>query len=83
MVRAAAEAKRQLLVGHVVPFFPEYAFALSAARTGKYGKLLGGHFSRVIADPHWIADYFDPQHVEFAFDVGKDERRIREQHKGI
>jgi predicted dehydrogenase len=60
MVNAAAEARRQLLVAHVVPFFPEYAFALSAARTGKYGKLLGGHFRRVIADPHWIADYFDP-----------------------
>jgi len=60
MVYAAAEAKRQLFVGHVVPFFPEYSFALSAARTGQYGKLLGGHFRRVIADPHWIADYYDP-----------------------
>lgn len=60
MLRAANEARRQLLVGHVVPFFPEYSFALSAARSGKYGKLLGGHFRRVIADPRWIADYFDP-----------------------
>jgi predicted dehydrogenase len=60
MIHAAAKARRQLLVAQVVPFFPEYAVALSAARSGKYGKLLGGHFRRVIADPHWVSDYFDP-----------------------
>jgi len=61
MVQVAAKGKRKLFVGHVVPFFPEYSFALSAARAGNYGKLLGGHFRRVIADPHWIADYYNPR----------------------
>jgi predicted dehydrogenase len=63
MLHAAAAAKKQLLIGHIVPFFPEYAFALAAAESGKYGKLLGGHFKRVIADPYWIADYYDPRRI--------------------
>jgi predicted dehydrogenase len=60
MLRAAAVAKRQLLIGHVLPFLPEYAYVLAAVHRGKYGKLLGGHFRRVIADPKWIPDYYNP-----------------------
>jgi predicted dehydrogenase len=60
MLAACATADKQLLVGHIVPFFPEYAFALSAARSGMYGKLLGGHFKRVISEPKSAKDYFDP-----------------------
>jgi predicted dehydrogenase len=60
MLRAAAAAKRQLLIGHVLPFLSEFAYVLAAVNSGKYGKLLGGHFRRVIADPKWIPDYYDP-----------------------
>jgi predicted dehydrogenase len=63
MVRAADAAGKQLLIGHVLPFMPEYAFARSAVMGGKYGKLLGGHFKRVIADPLWLPDFYDPQRV--------------------
>jgi predicted dehydrogenase len=63
MVKAAEKAGKLLLVGHVLPLLPEYAFAYKAAKSGKHGKLLGGHFKRVISDPLWIKDFFDPDKV--------------------
>jgi predicted dehydrogenase len=63
MVKAAQSAGKQLMIGQVLPFFPEYAFAYKAATSGKYGKLLGGHFKRVISDPQWLKDFYDPQKV--------------------
>ena len=63
MVKAAEKAGKLLLVGHVLPLLPEYAFAYKVAKSGKYGKLLGGHFKRVISDPLWIKDFFDPEKV--------------------
>jgi predicted dehydrogenase len=63
MVRAAKAADRQLLIGHVLPFFPEYDFALRTVQSGQYGRLLGGHFKRIISDPKWLADFYDPQKV--------------------
>jgi predicted dehydrogenase len=32
-------------------------------QSGKYGRLLGGHFKRIISDPSWIKDFFDPRSV--------------------
>ena len=49
--RAAQSAGKLLMIGHVLPFFPEYAFALQGDHSGKYGRLLGGHFKRIISDP--------------------------------
>lgn len=63
MVRAAEKAGKMLFIGHVLPYFPEYAFAYRAVTSGKYGKLLGGHFKRIISDPQWIADFYDPRTV--------------------
>ena len=63
MVAAAKKARRQILVGHVLPFLPEYAFAWKAISGGKYGKVLGGHFKRVISDPSWLKDFFNPKKV--------------------
>ncbi len=48
------------MIGHVLPFFPEYAYAYQAVTSGKYGRLLGGHFKRIISDPSWLKDFFDP-----------------------
>src|SRR5881397_238061 len=59
MLDAARKAKRLLMVAHVLPFFPEFAFAAQAIRGGQYGKLLGGHFKRVISKPDWSADIGD------------------------
>lgn len=63
MVEVAKKAGKLLLIGHVLPFFPEYAFALKAVQSGKYGRLLGGHFKRIISDPLWIKDFYDPRTV--------------------
>ena len=63
MLVAAGAAGKQLLVGHVLPFNPEYAFAYEAARKGRYGKLLGGHFKRIISDPLWLPDFYKPDKV--------------------
>jgi predicted dehydrogenase len=63
MVAAAERAGKQLLVGHVLPFMPEYAFAYQAIRGGKYGKLLGAQLKRIISDPQWLPDFYNPQKV--------------------
>jgi len=63
MIRAAEAAQRQLLVAHVLPFMGEFAAAYKMVAGGKYGRLLGGHFKRIISDPKWISDFFDPARV--------------------
>ncbi len=63
MVQAGEAAGRQLFIGHVLPFFPEYAHAVQVIRSGEYGKLLGGTFKRVISDPLWLKDFYDPDRV--------------------
>ncbi len=59
MIAAGEHAGRRLMVGHVLPFFPEFAFARDAVQSGRYGPLRSAHFKRVIARPEWstaIAD---------------------------
>jgi len=60
MVAAARKAGKLLMIGHVLPFFPEYRFAYQTVASGKYGKLLGGHFKRIISDPKWLPDFYNP-----------------------
>ncbi len=59
MLAAAREAGKLLMVAHVLPFFPEFAFAADAVRSGRFGRLLGGHFKRVISKPDWSAEMGD------------------------
>jgi predicted dehydrogenase len=59
MLEAAGRAGKLLMVAHVLPFIPEFAFAADAVRRGTYGRLLGAHFKRVIARPDWSADIGD------------------------
>ena len=59
MLDAAKKANRLLMVAHVLPFFPEFAYAAEAIRGGQHGKLLGAHFKRVISKPDWSADIGD------------------------
>ncbi len=63
MVTAAKKAKRQLMVGHVLPFLPEYAWAYKVIQSGKYGALRGGSFRRVISDPAWLTHYWDAERI--------------------
>jgi len=60
MVDAAKRAKKQLCIGHVLTFLPEYAHVIKLMENGKYGKLIGGAFKRVISDPLWLKDFYDP-----------------------
>lgn len=63
MVDAAKKAGKQLFAGHVLPFFPEYAEARRLVAEGRHGRLLGGWFKRVISDPTWLPDFYDPVRV--------------------
>lgn len=61
MVQAAEKADKLLMIGHVLPFFPEYAHARKLIGSGKFGRMLGGHFKRIISDPSWLKDFYDPK----------------------
>ncbi|HZW30165.1 MAG TPA: Gfo/Idh/MocA family oxidoreductase [Isosphaeraceae bacterium] len=60
MVATAQEAGQPLLVAHVLPFLPEFAYALEAVQSGRYGRLRAAHFTRVIAQPDWSSGIADP-----------------------
>jgi predicted dehydrogenase len=59
MLEAARRAGKLLMVAHVLPFVPEFAFAAEAVRGGRYGRLLGAHFRRIISRPDWSAEIGD------------------------
>jgi len=61
MLDAARAAGKKILVGHVLPYFPEYRWARETAKSGQYGKLLGGAFRRVISDPAWLTEYWSAE----------------------
>lgn len=63
MVETARQRDRILLVGHVLPYYPEYARVLDFVRSKKYGRLLGGNFKRIISTPLWLPKFFDPDVV--------------------
>jgi len=63
VVETARKTGQLLLVGHVLPFFPEYQWARSVIDSGEYGKLLGGHFRRTISEPTWLENYWQPDRV--------------------
>jgi len=48
-----------LMVAHVLPFFPEFAYVVDAVKSGRFGRLLGGHFKRIISKPDWSAEIGD------------------------
>jgi predicted dehydrogenase len=59
MVAAAKASGKLLMVGHVLPFFPEFAFAREAVASGRFGKLRAAHLNRVIARPDWSSGIAD------------------------
>jgi predicted dehydrogenase len=59
MLQAATKAGKLLMVAHVLPFFPEFAYAAEAIRGGRFGRVLGAHFKRVISRPDWSAEIGD------------------------
>ena len=63
MIQAAEASGRQLLVAQVLPFLGEFATARQLIAGGQYGRLLGGYFKRIISEPSWIPDFYDPARV--------------------
>jgi predicted dehydrogenase len=63
MVDAAKKANRLLMIGHVLPYFAEYDWALKVIRSGEFGRVRGGAFRRVISDPTWLTDFWSPDKV--------------------
>jgi predicted dehydrogenase len=63
MVAAAKQANRLLMIGHVLPFFPEYEWARKVISSGDYGKVRGGAFRRIISDPTWIKNFWSPERI--------------------
>jgi predicted dehydrogenase len=59
MLVAAKASGKLLMVAHVLPFFAEFAYAAEVIQSGKFGKLVGAHFQRIIAKPDWSADIGD------------------------
>ena len=53
----------KLMVAQILPFFTEYRLLCDAVSSGRFGKLLGGRFKRVIGPPSWIPDFYDPNSV--------------------
>jgi predicted dehydrogenase len=60
MLKTAGRAGRLLMVAHVLPFFPEFAYAAEAIRSDRFGRLLGAHFTRIISQPDWSSEIADP-----------------------
>jgi predicted dehydrogenase len=59
MLAAARDNGKLLMVAHVLPFFPEFAFAAEAVRSGRYGALRAAEFKRVISRPDWSSGIAD------------------------
>jgi predicted dehydrogenase len=59
MLAAARASGKTLMVAHVLPFVPEFAFALDAVQSGRYGRLQAAHFMRVISKPDWSSGNAD------------------------
>ena len=62
-VKSCKDAQRNLYIGHVLPFFPEYQAAREIIASGKYGKLNSGYFKRVISEPTWLPDFFNAEKI--------------------
>ena len=62
MVATAQSTGKMLLIGHVLPFFAAYRYAYRTVASGKYGKMIGGHFKRIISDPTWMRYFWNPDH---------------------
>lgn len=63
MIDVADEQQQTLLIGHVLLYFSEYAWARSEILSGKHGRLLGGSFKRIISNPAWLKNYWSADEI--------------------
>ncbi|MFO0011566.1 MAG: Gfo/Idh/MocA family protein [Planctomycetota bacterium] len=63
-VQSTAESLgRMALVAHVLPYMGPFAYATEVVQSQRYGRPIGGYFKRVISDPTWIPDFYEPDKV--------------------
>lgn len=53
MIRASEAAGRELMIGQCLRFYPAFDYIKAAVNDGRFGKVLGGFFSRISAPPIW------------------------------
>lgn len=76
MIGTSKAQGKMLMIGHVLPFFPAYAYLKTVKEQGIFGALKGGFFRRIISDPTWIPDFYIPSMIGGPlFDIG-----IHESH---
>lgn len=64
MISETAQRRGRLaMVAHVLPYMGPFAYATELVQKGTYGRPIGGYFKRVISDPTWIPDFYDPDKV--------------------
>lgn len=59
----ARKHQRLVMVAHVLPYMGAFQYAYQLAASGKYGRPIGGYFKRIICDPSWIPDFYDPDTI--------------------
>jgi len=56
MIRAADKTQKNLLIGHCIRFWPEYAKTTRIIASGEYGQVVAASFRRLSSSPNWSKD---------------------------
>lgn len=63
MLEAAKQSRKVLAVAHVLPYMGAYAAAVAMIRGGRLGQMRSLVLKRIIGEPSWIPDFYDPESV--------------------
>ena len=53
MIRASEESGKELMIGQCLRFYPAFDYIKEVIDDGRFGKVIGGFFSRLSAPPIW------------------------------
>ncbi len=63
MTEAAKANQRVLNIAHVLPFMGAFKYALELCKSGQFGNVRSVVLKRIISDPTWIPDFYNPKTV--------------------
>jgi predicted dehydrogenase len=63
LVDRAKQCKVVFNVAHVLPYMGAFRFALAKAQANEYGPVRSVTLKRIISDPTWISDFYNPKTV--------------------
>ncbi len=63
MLATSKQTNRKLCVAHVLPFMGPFKFIYNKALSGEYGAVRSLNLKRIISDPTWIPDFYNPKTV--------------------